>query len=271
MKNFLDDFLTGIKSWFSAIPFIWKHGLFIYFIFPIVISILLGMGSLVLIKYVVGYFVDFIFAYFPHESLSQEGWWNQFLQILSDVGKYALTFIVAIFSWFLLNRFNKYLLLIFLSPLMAYVSEKTEKILTGKDYPFELKQFVKDIIRGIALALRNMFIEITFLSVIWVANIFMTVFFPPLGLILSPFCVVLSFMISAYFLGFSAMDYANERRKMSFRESVNSIRSMKGIATGNGTLFSLLLLLPVLGVTIASVTSVVAATLALNKKGKLNG
>jgi CysZ protein len=270
MKIFFDDFLIGVKSWFSAIPFMWKHGLFVYFIFPIVVSILLGMGSLVLINSIAGYFMDFISHYFPHETLTGEGWWNQFLQILSDIGKYAMTFIVALFSWYLLNRFSKYLLLIFLSPVMAYVSEKTEKILTGHVYPFEWIQFGKDIVRGIALAIRNMVIEITLLSIIWFANIFLTLFFFPLGLIVSPVCILISFMISAYFLGFSALDYANERRKMSFRESVHSIRSMKGIAVGNGAVFSLLLLLPLLGVTIASVTSVVAATLALDKKGKLN-
>ncbi len=269
MRNFTADFLTGIRSWFSAIPFILKHGLFVYFIFPIVISIILGMGSLVLIKYLSDYFTDFVSGYFPHESLSGEGWWNKFLQILSDVGKYALTITVAIFSWLLMNRFTKYLLLIFLSPVMAYVSEKTENIITGKTYPFEWNQFAKDIIRGIALALRNMVIEITLLSLIWFANIFMTLFLFPVGLILSPFCMLLSFMISAYFLGFSAMDYTNERRKMTVSESVNSIRSMKGISTGIGSVFSLLLLLPVLGVTIASVTSVVAANLAMDKTGKL--
>ncbi len=50
----------------------------------------------------------------------------------------------------------KYLFLILGSPLFAYLSEKTEAIMEGKDFPFSFTQLLKDILRGIRIALRNM-------------------------------------------------------------------------------------------------------------------
>src|SRR5688572_15838424 len=49
----------------------------------------------------------------------------------------------------------KYLFLIICSPIFAYLSEKTEAIMEGKDFPFSFAPIMKDAIRGIKLALRN--------------------------------------------------------------------------------------------------------------------
>jgi len=68
------------------------------------------------------------------------------------------------------------------------------------------------------------------------------------------------------------MDYYNERQRLSFGESIKSVRNKKGIAIGNGTIFSMIFMIPVIGVTISTVTCTVAATIALDKEkesGKL--
>src|SRR4030095_6736464 len=49
----------------------------------------------------------------------------------------------------------KYLFLIIGSPVFAYLSEKTESILEGRDYPFSLKQLLQDAWRGRQMAVRN--------------------------------------------------------------------------------------------------------------------
>jgi len=65
----------------------------------------------------------------------------------------------GIMIWLLLMFFYfslfKYLCLIIGSPVFAYLSEKTESLLEGKEYQFNLKQLLKDMGRGIRLALRN--------------------------------------------------------------------------------------------------------------------
>ena len=65
----------------------------------------------------------------------------------------------GVILWLILMLFYfslfKYIWLIVGSPIFAYLSEKTESIIEGKDFPFNFKQLVKDCWRGTKLALRN--------------------------------------------------------------------------------------------------------------------
>ena len=148
------------------------------------------------------------------------------------------------------------MVLILLSPLLAYLSERTEAIIVGREYKFRLGQFIKDIIRGVIIASRNFFIELFFVIVL---------FFLGLVPFLNLAAPIILFAISAYYYGFSFMDYCNERRRGSLKEGIRFIRKNKFIAIGNGAIFSIFLLIPYIGVVIASfvsVLSVVAATIA---------
>ncbi|MCT4646062.1 MAG: EI24 domain-containing protein, partial [Carboxylicivirga sp.] len=138
----------------------------------------------------------------------------------------------------------------------AFLSEKTEEIISGKIIPFNITQFSKDIIRGVLLALRNMAVEIGLTLLLFVLS-----FIPIVGY-LTPIAL---FLVSAYFYGFSFMDYTFERKRFKIDYSVRFMRRNKGLAIGNGFVFSLVLLIPYIGVMIAgfvSIVSVVAATLA---------
>jgi CysZ protein len=141
-----------------------------------------------------------------------------------------------------------------MSPIMALLSEKTDEIITGKKYPFVWDQFVRDVFRGIAIALRNMFIEFGFI----IASFFL-MWIPVIGWVMP----IILLLISYYFYGFSMLDYTSERRKLKYRESIRYIRSNKGLAIGNGFIFSLLFSLPIFGGMIASVVAPVAATIAV--------
>jgi len=273
MNVFFRHFSLGVGTWFESWRFIFRNGLIHYFIYPILLSILLGMGAVALIRKGVDFVMSFVTPHLDYVAMPNSGWWERTLDVLADIGKYGISFILWIIAWYTFQKVSKYLILALMSPVMALLSEKTETILTGKLYPFDGQQLVRDIVRGIGLAIRNFFVEI-FLTVIliWGLDLFLTIFIPPLGIILSPVFALLSFFIGAYFFGFSTMDYYNERQRLSFGESIKSVRNKKGIAIGNGTIFSLIFMIPVIGVTISTVTCTVAATLALNKEkesGKL--
>ena len=77
---------------------------------------------------------------------------NSWLSFLLIFGQLILNLVLLLFYFSLF----KYLFLIIGSPLFAYLSEKTESIMEGRDFPFNFKQLLKDIARGIRLALRNM-------------------------------------------------------------------------------------------------------------------
>ncbi len=110
------------------------------------------------------------------------------------------------------------------------------------------------------IALRNLFLETAWTILLPVLGIFI----PVIGW----FGVIPMFIISAYFYGFSFIDYTSERRKMSIGNSISFVRTHKWLAISNGTMFCLFLLIPFIGVLLSgfvAIISVVAATLAVNR------
>ena len=178
------------------------------------------------------------------------------LRFLFIFGQLILQLILLFvyFSWF------KYLFLIIGSPVFAYISERTEAIIDGKEYPFDLKQFGKDIIRGIAIAIRNMLWQ-----TVYMVSIFILAFIPLIGWA-TP---VLVLFVESYYFGFSMLDYNSERRKLSASQSIDFIGKHKGLAIGNGMVFYLMHWLPIIGWILAPTYAVIAATLSLHNPKKL--
>lgn len=149
----------------------------------------------------------------------------------------------------------KYLFLIIGSPLFAYLSEKTEAIMEGRDFPFSLSQLIKDMFRGIKLALRN-----TLWQSVFTISILILSLFPVAGWI-SP---VIMLFVECYYYGFSMLDYSCERHKLSPSESIEYITKHRGLAIGNGMMFYLMHLVPFVGWVLAPAYAVVAATISLS-------
>ena len=74
---------------------------------------------------------------------------------------------------------------------------------------------------------------------------------------------VLALFIECYYYGFSMLDYSCERHKLSPAESINYIGAHKGLAIGNGIVFYLMHLVPIIGWVLAPAYAVVAATISL--------
>ena len=174
------------------------------------------------------------------------GW----ISYLVSFAELVLTLLLLLFYFSLF----KYVWLIVGSPVFAYLSEKTESLLEGRDYPFNLPQLLKDMLRGIKLALRN-----ALWQTVYTVSILLLSLIPVIGWA-SP---VLSLFIECYYYGFSMLDYSCERHKLSASESIRFIGQHKGLAIGNGIVFYLMHLVPILGWIMAPAYAVVAATLSL--------
>ncbi len=180
--------------------------------------------------------------------VKEQDTWLRFLFIFGQL-ILQLILLFFYFSWF------KYLFLIIGSPVFAYISETTQAIIDGKEYPFDARQFVKDVFRGIAIAIRN-----TLWQTVYMISIFILSFIPLIGWA-TP---VLALFVECYYFGFSMLDYSSERRKLSVSQSIYFIGNHKGLAIGNGMVFYLMHGLPIIGWVLAPTYAVIAATLSLH-------
>jgi CysZ protein len=124
----------------------------------------------------------------------------------------------------------------------------------GKDYPFNFKQFSKDIVRGIRIALRNLLWQ-----TVYVVSILILSFIPIIGWI----APLVALLVECYYFGFSMLDYSSERNKLSSSQSIEFIGRHKGLAIGNGMIFYMMHLLPFVGWLFAPSYAVIAATISL--------
>ena len=159
--------------------------------------------------------------------------------------------LLLVFFYFSLFKF---IFLIIGSPVFAYLSEKTESIIQGKEFPFSFSQLMKDAARGIKLALRN-----SLWQTVYLVSILLLSLIPVVGWI-TP---VIAIFVECYYYGFSMLDYSCERHKLSPSESIDYIGKHKGLAIGNGLVFYLMHFLPVIGWLLAPAYAVVAATISL--------
>lgn len=234
----IENILTGIRSYYGAFGLISKLKLWKYFAIPMLISFVTALiifGSAYGLSDNIGAFIAKIWI------------WDWGKETFTTIG----TIIGAVIIIALGLILYKHIIMAFSAPFMSPVSEKIEAHLTGKVYTSkDNKTFSQQLWRGIRLNSRNLIneliisIPILLLKFIPVVNIFST---------------ILLFIIQAYYAGFGNMDYTLERH-FTYRKSIQFVRKHRGLAIGNGIIFMLCLLIPVLGVILVLPLSVTAAS-----------
>jgi len=245
----LKEIVIAIESFFKAHRFIRKHRLWKWIIIPGIFYMLLFLVGMYFFWESSNAVVSYISG-----TLGIDKWVHRqesdILSFLFLMGEMMVRLILIFFYFSLF----KYLFLIIGSPVFAYLSERTEAIIEGKDFPFSFRQLMKDIFRGIRLALRN-----TLWQSVFTVSILILSFFPVVGWV-TP---VIMLFVECYYYGFSMLDYSCERHKLSPSESIEYITRHKGLAIGNGMMFFLMHLIPFAGWMLAPAYAVVAATLSM--------
>lgn len=171
---------------------------------------------------------------------------NGILSFLFSVSSVITWFIIKISLFLIFGILSGYITLIVLSPVYAWISEKAEEKLLNKTYPFRLNKFIKDVLRAVLIAIRNGFIQI-----LWTILLFVLSFVPVLNIITAPTL----FVITAYFYGFSFLDYCHERRGLSMKESIIRVRKLKFASMTLGSIFLFLYMIPWIGSLFAGMMS----------------
>ncbi len=233
-----ENIVSGIKVYGGAFALISKLKLWKYFVIPVFISILtaifIGIEAYILSDNI-GSFISKAWIW----DWGKEG----FTAISNFVGA-----IIIIFLGFILY---KHIIMAFSAPFMSPVSEKIEAHFYGNVSHLHRKtSFLSQLWRGIRINIRNLLRELLISLPILLLK-----FIP----IINIFSTILLLSVQAFYAGFGNMDYTLERH-LSYRESINFVKRNKGFAIGNGIVFMLFLLIPVVGIILVLPLSVTAAT-----------
>ena len=233
----VQDILKGIQAYFGAFQLIFKLKLWSYFIIPILISFITAI-------------VIIVFSYVLSDNLGNyiaDFWkWEfgkQTFEMVSTFLSGVLIIVIGLLMY-------KHIIMAFSAPFMSPVSEKIEEYLTGIKSQHIVNSFQQQLLRSIKLTVRNLIREILVTIPILLLSII-----PFIGI----YFTFLLFIVQAYYAGFGNMDYTLERY-FSYKESVKFLNKNKGVAIGNGIVFILFLVIPVIGVILVLPLSVTAAT-----------
>ena len=247
----LKEIVIAIQSYGKAHEFIRNNKLWKWIIIPGIVYALLFMVSM----YFFGKTATGVIEYLTNVIGIRE--WiqkfeNSWLGFFFTVAGIILWMILMFFYFSLF----KYIWLILGSPIFAFLSEKTQSIIDGRDYPFNMKQLIKDALRGIKLALRN-----TLWQTVYTISILILSFIPVLGWA-TP---ILALFVECYYYGFSMLDYSFERNNLTPQQSIEFTSKHKGLAIGNGLVFYMMHGLIGIGWVLAPAYAVVAATISINE------
>ncbi len=247
---FIIELVKGIKFYLKANRVISKYKLWPYLTYSGILSVcyiilLISLGSL--------YLGDF-------SSYINENFVPGFLQ--GDIMEVVLSIFLWIFMLLIGYISYKEVVLIFFSPVLGYLSERVEKLIYNEEPPpFNAKNLLADIRRGLALELKNLARMLILSLISW-----LLVFIPIIGTIISPILILL---IQSYYGGLRFVDYTLERKRYSIEESLYFAGGNKARITGVGLGFMLILMVPILGWFVAPGYGTIAATLcALEKINK---
>ncbi|KOY53064.1 EI24 domain-containing protein [Polaribacter dokdonensis] len=234
----LKNVILGIKEYTGVFKLMSDLKLWKYFIIPMLISfctaILIGVEAYVL--------SDNVGAY-----ISKIWIWDWGKDIFSSISNFIGGLIVLIIGLIL----YKHIIMALSAPFMSPVSEKIEKHFYGNiSHLHRNTTNTEQLVRGIRINIRNLFKEL-----IITIPILLLKFIP----IVNIFSTILLFIVQAYYAGFGNMDYTLERH-LTYKESVQFVSRNKGYAIGNGIVFMLFLLIPVVGIIIVLPLSVTAAS-----------
>lgn len=247
----LKEIIISIQSYYKAHYFIREHKLWKWIIIPGIIYCILFVISLYFFGLTANNFIEWLSLKTGIKAwLAENG--SGLLGFLFAFGGIMLWLIQMLFYFSLF----KYIWLILGSPVFAYLSEKTASIIEKKEFEFDAKQFIKDIFRGIRIALRNCLWQSVYMISILILSLI------PIAGWLTP---LLALLVECYYYGFSMLDYSFERKKISASDSIYFIGNHKGLAIGNGLMFYLIQLVPIIGWVLAPTYAVVAATLSLHE------
>ncbi len=233
--------IEGITMYLKALPVLAKPKYFKYVIYSGLLSVVFYCLAFVLFWYGSDAATDLL----THRISTD--WLRGTLDIVSNI-------IVFVGLGALLLLLYKHIVLIICGPIIGKLSEAIEKQETSSNDPDSIGHLgtAYSTYRGIRIVLRNIVREIGITSLLLILT------FTPLAFLSVP----LIFIVQAYYAGFGNLDIYLGRH-LRINETISYVRSHRLFTTVNGSVFLLILLIPIVGAFLAPAWSATAATLRL--------
>ncbi len=227
---------TVLQSFVEAFKVIFTSYLWLAFLVPLGLSIGLYFGGEVLLDN----FREIDLGSLDEEDASR----------LLTIGIQAISIYASV-------HMTNYLVLTLLTPILTPLSTRVEYLITGNTYPLIIKYYIEDIIRAWKIIIRNMLLQMA-----WMVGLYSITFIYGLPDWIDQ---VGFYVIACYFYGFSFMDYANERRRLSIPDSIQFTRKHAGAAYMIGIIYAATWKIPYAGVVVGPILTVVAGTIVVHK------
>lgn len=233
----IQNILKGIQAYAGTFRLISKLGLWKYFGIPMAISFLTALSI----------------------GFSAWGWSDNLGNFISKIWfwewgsetfRLISNFIGALLIIALGLMLYRHIVMALSAPFMSPVSEKIEKHLYGQSHSHRETTFMAQLWRGVRINVRNLTLEL-----LLTVPILLIGFIPVIGIV----STILLFLVQSYYAGFGNMDYTLERH-YKYSESIRFVQKNRGLAIGNGMIFMLMLLIPIVGIILVLPLSVTAAT-----------
>ncbi len=233
----IKNIVKGIKAYAGTFKLISKLGLWKYFGVPMAISFFTAF----LIGFSAWGLSDDLGAF-----ISKIWFWEWGSETFRTISEFIGALIIIAVGLIL----YRHIVMALSAPFMSPVSEKIEKHFYGTIHSHRNTSNAEQLWRGVRINIRNLLMEL-----LLTVPIILIGFIPLVGIISS----VLLFLVQSYYAGFGNMDYTLERH-YKFAESIQFVRRNRGLAIGNGMVFMLMLLIPIVGIILVLPLSVTAAS-----------
>lgn len=238
----MSQFVSGLTSYTRVPAALSRYSLWGYQLIPAVVSLLLSSGMLVAMFYATRGLAVWVDGKVQLPI--------QWLDLAVTWATGILGFVVMILGFLFLH---KHIVIVILSPFLSRISETIVRAELGPQ-PDSVVSKGGTLQRSLIINTRSVLLEIG-LSLLLIALGFVIP-------VLSPFTSLTVVLVEARFVGNGLMDFPLEYRGFSVCESVTWSRRHKATATGIGSGYLLLMLVPVVGWMFAPTFGVVAGTLA---------
>lgn len=243
----LKELIISIRAFFLAHKFIMQYRMWKWMVIPGIIYAFLFVIGITYFSQTSSEFIEWIIL-----QTGLKSW-------VDNIGSDLIGFFITMGSfwlWFTLLLFYfalfKFIFLILFAPVLSYLHLRIAAVQNNEKFKFNTGAYFILVIRAIKLGLTNMLWQ-----TVYIIPIILICTIPIIGW----FTPILTILLECYFFGYAMLDYGLATENQTRMTAATYVSNHKGLPIGNGIVFYLLHLVPIIGWMTAPFYALIAAHL----------